>query len=103
MLNDPDLGRVLAAVLARALGPDRVQVGQPIMASEDFTEFGRAGIPSLIFWLGAAEPAALAAATAAGKSLPGVHNPRFAPDREPTIRTGAAALTLSALELLGKP
>ena len=102
VMNDADLGRRAREALSQSLGADRVLDGQPIMASEDFTEFGRAGIPSLIFWLGAAEPKALAAATAAGKSLPTPHNPRFAPDREPTIRTGASAMTLSALELLGK-
>ena len=102
VLNDAALGRRVREALDRSLGPERTLDGQPIMASEDFTEFGRAGIPSLIFWLGAAEPKALAAATAAGKSLPTPHNPRFAPDREPTIRTGASAMTLSALELLGK-
>ena len=100
--NDADLGRRAREALSQSLGADRVLDGQPSMASEDFTDFGRAGIPSLIFWLGAAEPKALAAATAAGKSLPTPHNPRFAPDREPTIRTGASAMALSALELLGK-
>jgi hypothetical protein len=42
--------------------------------------------------------------------VPGPPGPRsplfttgFAPDREPTIRTGVAALTLSVLELMGKP
>jgi hippurate hydrolase len=102
VLNDAALGRRVREALDRFLGPERSLEGQPSMTSEDFTDFGRAGIPSLIFWLGAAEPKALAAATAAGKSLPTPHNPRFAPDREPTIRTGASAMTLSALELLGK-
>ncbi len=100
--NNPELSRRLAAALSRSLGPDRVVDGLPVMASEDFTEFGRLGISSTIFWLGASEPKALAAASAAGKSLPTPHNPRFAPDREPTIRTGASSLTLAALELLGK-
>jgi hypothetical protein len=37
--------------------------------------------------------------------MPGVHGPSSAcsRDREPTIRTGIATLTLSVLELLGKP
>ena len=32
-----------------------------------------------------------------------LHSSEFAPDPEPTIKTGAAALTVAALELLGKP
>ncbi len=52
---------------------------------------------------------ALAAAAAQGQAkaprgLEGLDSlyPELAPDREPTIRTGAAVLALSALELLGK-
>jgi hypothetical protein len=45
-------------------------------------------------------PAEFEKAKAAGKVLPGPHSAAFAPDREPTIRTGAAALTASVLELL---
>jgi hippurate hydrolase len=101
--NDPALTRRLAAALSRGLGEERVAEGQPVTASEDFGELARAGVPSVTFWLGAADPAALAAATAEGRSLPGVHSPRFAPVREPTIRTGASTLALAALELLGKP
>jgi len=63
VMNDADLGRRVREALTQSLGADRVLDGQPSMGSEDFTEFGRAGIPSLIFWLGAAEPKALAAAT----------------------------------------
>jgi amidohydrolase len=103
LLNDAALGQRLTTALSRSLGPEKVVEGRPVMASEDFTELGRAGIPTLMFWLGAAEPNGLAAAIAAGKSLPAPHSPRFAPDREPTIRTGASALTLSALELLAAP
>jgi hypothetical protein len=35
--------------------------------------------------------------------LPGLHSARFAPDRQPTIRTGVTVLTVAALELLGRP
>jgi hippurate hydrolase len=53
--------------------------------------------------IGAVEPAKYAAAVANGTPLPSLHSSEFAPDRERTIRTGVTALTLSALELLGKP
>ena len=38
-----------------------------------------------------------------GAQLPSLHSSGFAPDRERTIKTAATALTVSALELLGKP
>jgi hippurate hydrolase len=72
------------------------------MGSEDFGEFGQAGVPVVQLYVGAAEPSAFAKAKAAGTTLPGPHSSLFAPDREPTIRTGTATLTLAALELLAK-
>ena len=75
-----------------------------LLTPEDFGEFGRAaGIPSLIFWLGGTEPARFEAARGDLTRLPGLHSSLWAPDREPTLKTGAAALTVAALELLGKP
>jgi amidohydrolase len=104
LYNDPKLTERLATALRRGLGDAAVVEGQPIMASEDFGVFGRAaGVPSVYIFLGAAEPAALAKAQLAGTAVPGIHSALFAPDRVPTLRTGISALTLSALELLGKP
>lgn len=97
--NDPATTKRLAAALSAALGPDRLVEGKPRMGAEDFSEYGHAGVPSVILWLGAAEPKALAASEKSGQPLPGLHSPLFAPDREATLRTGVSALTVSALEL----
>ena len=74
------------------------------MASEDFGAFALAGhrIPATLFWLGAVEPGRFAAAQAAGKLTPGLHTSRFAPDPEPTLRTGVTGMTAVALALLRK-
>jgi hippurate hydrolase len=52
------------------------------------------------FGLGAADPAKLSAARAAGKELPGPHTSKFEPLPEPTIATGVKSLTAVALGLL---
>ena len=71
------------------------------MGSEDVGLFSLSGeIPSNMFWLGAADPDKLAAAQKAGKLLPGPHSPLFAPDYEPTIRTGVLTMTALSLDLL---
>jgi hypothetical protein len=72
------------------------------MASEDFGLFGLPGhkIPTVIFWLGAMDPAKFAAAEAAGGFLPGPHTSRFEPLPEPTLRTGVIAMTSVATALL---
>lgn len=101
--NDPALDARLAAALSHTLGRENVVDAEQQMVAEDFSELGRAGIPAVQLKLGAAEPKALAKATAEGRTLPGLHSSAFAPDREPTLRTGVTVLTVSALELLGKP
>ena len=68
---------------------------QPIMASEDFGNFGLNGqIPTLIFWLGAVDAADLAKSKQTGMPLPSLHSSLFAPVPEPTIRTGVKAMPL---------
>lgn len=100
--NDPKLSQRLRAALIATLGEAAVTDFPPIMGSEDFSEFGLAGIPANMFWVGSANPAAFAEARSRNTYPPGNHTARMTPDREPTIRTDAATLTLSALELLGR-
>jgi hippurate hydrolase len=101
--NDPALAKRLADVLRRAYGADRVTEPSPVMASEDFSEYGRAGVPAVIMWVGGVNPAKYDAAQASGAPLPSLHSSQWLPDYSPTIRMGASSLTLAALELLGKP
>src|SRR5262249_18592257 len=102
--NDPELTRRVVAAMRKAFGTARVVELQSLMASEDFGLFGKAaGAPSLEFFLGATPAAKLEAASGAVTKAPGPPSPEFAPDPEPTLRAGAAALTVAALELLGKP
>jgi len=76
--------------------------GKPLLpVSEDVGVFGRvAGVPSVQVRIGAPEAGVFAKAKAEGKLPPGLHTSKFAPDRQPTIRTGVAVFTLSVLELL---
>jgi amidohydrolase len=105
LYNNPALAERVKAGLVQALGPANVFDSPRIMASEDFGIFGLDGrkIPTVMFWLGAMDPAKLAAAQAAGTSLPGPHTSRFEPVPEPTLRTGVTAMTSVAIALLQKP
>ena len=100
--NDPALTARVKSTLVRALGVQQVSDDPPIMPSEDFGRFGLEGhqIPTVIFWLGAMDPAGFAAAKAAGTELPGPHSSRFAPLPEPTLGTGVQAMTSAAIALL---
>jgi hippurate hydrolase len=101
--NDPKLTERLAGTLRNVLGNENVVEQEPKMASEDFSEYGRAGVPAVMLSVGAVEPAKYAAAKASGTPLPSLHSSKFAPDRELTLKTAIRAETAAALELLGKP
>jgi amidohydrolase len=101
--NDPQLNERLAGVLKQVLGENNVVKGHPIMGSDDFAEYRQFGVPSAMLALGAVEPAKFAAAQKTGENLPGPHSPFFAPDREPSLKTGIEAETAAVLELLGRP
>ena len=101
-INDATVAGRVRAALKRSLGDGAVAELPPVMASEDFSEFGYAGIPSVMIWIGAARDAVAAKAGQRGEA-PGLHTSRFTPEVTPTLRTGMAAFTAAALELLAKP
>ncbi|MGB8770555.1 MAG: amidohydrolase [Candidatus Korobacteraceae bacterium] len=87
LYNDPKLAERLSQALIEALGAGRVEKAPPIMASEDYSYFVEAGVPSFYFWLGVADPEKFKEAKASGIQLPSNHSPFFAPDMEPSLKT----------------
>jgi hippurate hydrolase len=102
-INDPALAeRVRAAAgAANVLGKDRVLEARAIMGSEDVGLFSLDGkIPSVMYWLGAADEDKLAESRKTGVPLPGLHSALFAPVYEQAIPAGVTAMSGVALELL---
>ncbi len=100
--NDPDTTNRLAARLKQLMGDANVVQGRPMMASDDFAEYRYAGIPSVMLELGAVDPAKYDEAKKANQPLPGPHSPYFAPDREPSLKTGMEVETAAIMELMSK-
>lgn len=102
--NDPALADRVAEAMRAAGVATVIRETPPVMGGEDFSHYGRTedNIPSFIFWIGAVNPEEYAATVAAGGSFPSLHSPFFAPDPEPTIKTGVRAMTVAALELFEK-
>jgi hippurate hydrolase len=100
LVNDPALTQRVAAALLRELGPQQVMDTPPEMASEDFSEFQRAGVPTLMLRIGAVERAKYDAALKSGDSLASLHSALFAPDRAPTIKAAVAAEVIALRELM---
>ncbi|HEY6301602.1 MAG TPA: amidohydrolase [Terriglobales bacterium] len=100
--NDPQTTNRLADRLKQVMGDSNVVLGRPNMASDDFAEYRYAGIPSVMLELGAVNPEKYAAAKKSGEALPGPHSPYFAPEREPSLKTGIEVEMAAILELMGK-
>jgi amidohydrolase len=100
--NDPGLSARVKAAMVKSLGAAQVQDALPVMGSEDFGILGTQDvkIPTVMFWLGAMDPAKFAAAKAEGRMLPGMHTSRFEPLPEPTLKTGVTGMTAAAIALL---
>jgi amidohydrolase len=98
VVNDPEITRRVSSNPRRALGDDVIEMSAQ-MTSEDFSEYGKAGIRSLLLHVGAQDPKKFATAKATGTQLPSVHTSYFAPDREGTIKAAVRVETQALLEL----
>ena len=99
--NDPTVVARTEAMFKTAFGNDRVLRVPPITASEDFSAFVDAGIPSMFFFIGVNDPQTFFASLKPGaKPLPTNHSPLFAPVPEPSIKTGVTAMSLAVLNAL---
>ncbi len=100
--NDPELNQRLVETFRAALGAENVVQVEPVMGGEDFGRYSLEGreIPSVIFWLGAVNPALLDEHQQTGTPLPSLHSSQFAPLPEPAIRTGVIAMTSAVLDLM---
>jgi amidohydrolase len=101
VVNDEAVvGRTVGALKA-ALGDAQVVAVPPITASEDFSEFVNAGVPSMFFFVGVLSPQDVAdSKKPGGKPLAFNHSPFFAPVPEPSIKTGVEAMSVAVMTAL---
>jgi hippurate hydrolase len=98
--NDEQLGERMGTVFRRVLGPDHVAQAEPSMGGEDFSHYGKAGVASLMFRLGAVDGKRLQGYDQTGQQPPSLHSSRFYPDAEQALVTGVTVMASAALELL---
>jgi hypothetical protein len=70
------------------------------MGSEDFSQFGIAGVRAVLLHVGAVDPDILDQAHKTGVPVPDVHSPLWAPVREPTIKAAITAETAILMDLM---
>jgi hippurate hydrolase len=103
LVNDSALTRQNVALFKEVLGADKVHPRPPVMGGEDFSRFGRRGVPIFMYFLGTIAPEREAESRKeGGRPLPSLHSDLFFPVPEPTIKTGVLTMSLSVLNLTGK-
>jgi amidohydrolase len=102
--NNPELTKRLVAAWKQSLGAENVEIVDPTMGGEDFSEFSLPdhSIPAVDFHVGAVPPEKIAESKKTGTPLPSLHSSKFAPVPEPTIRTGIIGMTTAVLDLMKK-
>ena len=89
----------LLPVFRTVLGTENVLEAKPQMGGEDFSRYGRAGVPILMLRLGAVSADRLATYARNGETPPSLHSAHFYPDATAALATGVAVLSSAALDL----
>ncbi len=103
--NNPELTKRLVAVWKNSLGEPNVEMVDPTMGGEDFSEYSLPdhSIPAVDVHIGAVASEKMAESKKPGAApLPSLHSSKFAPVPEPTIRTGVVTMTSAVLDLMKK-
>ena len=98
--NDEKLSLRLKGVFEKSFGKDNVDDPEPSMGAEDFSLYGKAGVPICMFRLGTVDSQRLARMKQLGQEPPSLHSALFYPDADEALVTGITATVAAALELL---
>ena len=97
LINDVELTTKTVKVFELLLGQDKVHERPMSLGGEDFSQFVRAGVPGFYYFLGSADPKAVAIAKQGGKPLAVTHSDSYFPDYEPVIKTGVRTMGAAVL------
>ena len=90
----------IEGVSHRVLGEPRVTPAELSTGTEDFSLYGKAGVPILMFRPRTVNAQRLARYQEFGQELPSLHCPAYYPDAAESQQTGIVAMTNATLELL---
>jgi metal-dependent amidase/aminoacylase/carboxypeptidase family protein len=96
--NDEALTRRLTEALKNKMGADRILEAEQVMGGEDFSQYGLAGVPIMMYRLGVISPRRIEQARQAKVPLPSLHSPFFYPDLDGSLETGILSLVIAAID-----
>lgn len=100
LYNDDALTAHLQKVFQETLGTDNVLAVEPVMGGEDFSRYGRAGVPILMYRLGSVSQRRLDHYEQSGRTPPSLHSPLYYPDVELALRTGIRTMVSAVRNLM---
>ncbi|HZL86745.1 MAG TPA: amidohydrolase [Pirellulaceae bacterium] len=100
LFNDEQLAGRIRELFIKEFGKENVEESEATMGGEDFSQYARAGVPVLMFRVGAVEEKRLARMKELGQDPPSLHSPIFYPDAEITLVTALHSLVAATLDLL---
>jgi hippurate hydrolase len=99
--NDVPLTRKTVSLFREILGAENVKERAPLMGGEDFSRYGREGVPIMMYFLGTIPDDRFAESERpGGRPLPSMHSDSYAPAPEPSVRTGVRTMSMAVLNLL---
>lgn len=100
--NHAELTPRVTDSLRLALGSENVLPMEPVMGGEDFSQFGLAGVPIVMFRLGVISPQRLERFKQLQQQPPSLHSPTFYPDAREALATGIMAMASATIDLMPK-
>ena len=100
--NDAPLTERVRQSFYSAIGTENVLPMQPVMGGEDFSQYGLAGVPIVMYRLGVVSPERLARFEQLGQEPPSLHSPFFYPDPQDALATGITTMVSASVDLLQK-
>ncbi|MCA9270639.1 MAG: peptidase dimerization domain-containing protein, partial [Planctomycetales bacterium] len=102
LFNNRELAARVGKTLEACVGADKVVEAEPSMGGEDFSRYGLAGVPIVMYRLGSVDAQRLARFEQLQVPPPSLHSPLYFPDAEQTLATGVDTMANVALEILKK-
>jgi len=102
LFNNEELAARLRSTFVELVGEENVRDSEKSMGAEDFSEYGKAGVPVVMYRLGSVDPKRLERFKQLGQTPPSLHSPLYYPDVEEALQTGVTTMAAAVLELMGK-
>jgi hippurate hydrolase len=98
--NDAELAARIGGLFRKQFGNENIIDDEPSMGGEDFSRYGIAGVPILMYRVGSVSRARLDRFEKLGIPPASLHSAVYYPDAEETLRVSVPAMISAVLELL---